>query len=59
MKISGLPSKKNMVMVFDPDEIEKVSLYFKECCLIPVTILKQETWSENKFTALCYIHFFF
>jgi len=27
MKISGLPGGKNMVMVFDPDEIEKVSLY--------------------------------
>jgi effector-binding domain-containing protein len=25
MKISGLPGGKNMVLVFDPDEIEKVS----------------------------------
>jgi hypothetical protein len=25
MKISGLPGGKNMVWVFDPDEIEKVS----------------------------------
>jgi hypothetical protein len=27
MKISGLPGGKNMLFVFDPDEIEKVSLY--------------------------------
>jgi len=27
MKISGLLGGKNMVFVFDPDEIEKVSLY--------------------------------
>jgi len=27
MKISGLPGGKNMVWVFDPDEIEKVSFY--------------------------------
>jgi hypothetical protein len=25
MKISGLPGIKNMVWIFDPDEIEKVS----------------------------------
>jgi hypothetical protein len=25
MKISGLPNGKNMVFVFDPDDIEKVS----------------------------------
>jgi len=27
MKISGLPGGKNMVFVFDVDEIEKVSFY--------------------------------
>jgi len=27
MKISGIPGRKNILMVFDPDEIEKVSLY--------------------------------
>jgi len=27
MKISGLPGGKNMVWVFDPDDIEKVSFY--------------------------------
>jgi hypothetical protein len=30
MKISGMPGDKNMVFVFDPDEIEKVSIYTKE-----------------------------
>jgi len=25
MKISGMPGRKNMLMLFDPDEIEKVS----------------------------------
>jgi len=25
MKITGLPGRKDMVFVFDPDEIEKVS----------------------------------
>jgi hypothetical protein len=25
MKITGLPGRKNMVLVFDPDEIEEVS----------------------------------
>jgi hypothetical protein len=29
MKISGLPGGKNMVLVFDPDEIEKVRRYVK------------------------------
>jgi len=27
MKISGLPGGKNIVLIFDADEIEKVSLY--------------------------------
>jgi hypothetical protein len=27
MKISGLPDGKNLVLLFDPDEIEKVSFY--------------------------------
>jgi hypothetical protein len=27
MKITGIPGVKNMVMVFDPDDIEKVSVY--------------------------------
>jgi len=27
MKISGLPGGKNIVLLFDADEIEKVSLY--------------------------------
>jgi hypothetical protein len=26
MKITGMPGRKNMVMLFDPDEIEKVSV---------------------------------
>jgi hypothetical protein len=34
MKISGLPGVKNMVWIFDPDEIEKVSLYNKRDRLI-------------------------
>ena len=29
MKIRGMPGDKNMVFVFDPDEIEKVSFYTK------------------------------
>jgi len=29
MKISGLPGGKNMVLLFDADEIEKVSFYMK------------------------------
>jgi hypothetical protein len=27
IKITGIPGSKNMVMVFDPDDIEKVSIY--------------------------------
>jgi hypothetical protein len=27
MKITGIPGFKNMVMIFDPDDIEKVSVY--------------------------------
>jgi hypothetical protein len=27
MKISGVPGVKDMVWIFDPDEIEKVSFY--------------------------------
>jgi hypothetical protein len=27
LKITGIPGRKNMVMLFDPDEIEKVSVY--------------------------------
>jgi hypothetical protein len=27
VKITGIPGMKNMVMLFDPDEIEKVSVY--------------------------------
>ena len=34
MKIIGLPGRKNMVFVFDPDEIEKVSFTLKVCLLI-------------------------
>ena len=34
MKISGLPGGKNMVLVFDPDEIEKVSCTRKVLHLI-------------------------
>jgi hypothetical protein len=34
MKISGLPGGKNMVLVFDPDEIEKVSFTRKDFRLI-------------------------
>jgi len=29
MKINGLPSGKNMVLAFDPDEIEKVRFTHK------------------------------
>jgi hypothetical protein len=36
MKISGLPGGKNMVVVFDPDDIEKVSFTFNDYCLITV-----------------------
>jgi hypothetical protein len=27
MKITGIPGRKNIVMLFDPDDIEKVSVY--------------------------------
>jgi hypothetical protein len=27
MKLSGIPGRKHMLWVFDPDEIEKVSFY--------------------------------
>jgi hypothetical protein len=27
MKITGIPGVKNIVMIFDPDDIEKVSVY--------------------------------
>jgi hypothetical protein len=27
MKITGIPGRKDMVVIFDPDEIEKVSRY--------------------------------
>jgi hypothetical protein len=33
MKITGLPGRKNMVLVFDPDEIEKVSFYTRRLLL--------------------------
>ena len=42
MKIIGLPGRKNMVFVFDPDEIEKVSFTLKVCLLITTIELMQE-----------------
>jgi hypothetical protein len=27
LKITGIPGMKTMVMIFDPDDIEKVSVY--------------------------------
>jgi hypothetical protein len=32
MKITGIPGVKNMVMVFEPDDIEKVNIY--ERCVL-------------------------
>jgi hypothetical protein len=27
LKITGIPGRKNIVILFDPDDIEKVSIY--------------------------------
>jgi hypothetical protein len=53
MKISGLPGRKDMVVVFNPDDIEKVRLLRNGCWLIDIIKPNQVTWFENKFTILC------
>jgi len=42
MKISGLPGGKNMVLIFDPDETEKVSFTRKVYRLITTNKRVQE-----------------
>jgi hypothetical protein len=38
MKISGLPGGRNMVFIFDPDDIEKVRFIFNSYRLITTII---------------------
>jgi hypothetical protein len=52
MKISGLPDRKTMVFVFDPDEIEKVRFTHKISRLI--TTIKRMLGRINRINIFRY-----
>jgi hypothetical protein len=50
MKITGLPRHKNLVFIFDPDEIEKVGVYIKRLSHNHQHYTHAGERSENMFT---------